>query len=887
MCFFARLLRVETGSRLLPRRSTGRRTWFVRALLGGALAAFLTPQTHADTGTFSEVGIAVSNAYVFLRDQMDQYHRVFYIYKDRNAGGNCFVPGGWMGDYGDIGFEEGWTNNPAEGSSCLRLTYSADQAQSNGWAGIYWLSIDKNWGDKGPGYDLTGATRLRFSARGEYGGEKAVFKVGGVNWPSFHEVEYPYMDSCEPVALGPVTLGADWTQYEIDLATPERFRVYSDAGAAGNHFVPSAWYNGSGNMWMDEACTESPHSGETCVKITWDGLAGDDGWKWNGVGWEWPEGRILPDPPVATQGFNLAGASNLHFWVRVDEPDVSLKFIFGHETDSCDEVNIPGGDIQGYVPVPTSWTQMTIPVPPGTSMTNVTIGFAVFFNDEHPPGTDGFSIYLDDIEFDRPLQKNLESVIGGFCWVTDTNMNPGGCTIYLDDIQLDKPRLDRPRFLQSYVTLNGADEYILNNQATTYDNALALMAFTLEGATDSLHRAGLIADAFMLAVTNDRDFADGRVRNVYRSGDVLDEFNGEALLAGWWDTNEQAWVEDTDAIASKVGDAAWAALALLQYARVAGSSNAFATAKGIGNWIVSNTWSDSGPGGFSGGYWGWPDGEEDVDWGWYTWKSTEHNLDAWRLFAVLHEETGETRWQDAAEHARGFVESMWNSGDGMFHTGTEDDGATVNTNLLALDPNSWGVLAFWTNLETYVEALAWAEANCLTNCAGFRGFDFNNDRDGVWFEGTAQMALAFLYAGFGGRAEQYLREIRRAQTEALNAEGRGIVAACKDGLSTGLGWQYNARLHVGATSWYLFGEYGFNPFRDAILPRIRAIDASGEGVCLTWTGSASHTCAVEWCEDITGSWTNREVVTVSPWETRWLDGGIPADKRFYRLAVSK
>lgn len=844
------------------------------------LALFLTAAAHAETGTLTEVGMAVSNAYEFLKQQMDQYHQVFYVYKERNAGGNNFVPGGWMGDYGDIGFDEGWTNAPGEGSTCLRLTYSADQAQSNGWAGIYWLSIDKNWGNEGPGYDLTGATRLRFSARGENGGEKAVFKVGGVNWPSYHEVSYPYQDSCETIAIGPVTLGADWTDYEIDLLTPEPFSIYSEADAAADHFVPSAWYNGSANMSLDDACTESPHSGTTCVKITWDGT------NWNGVGWEWPEGRIA-FPTNVIQGFNLSGASNLHFWVRVDEPDVSLKFVFGHPMDSCGEVRIPGGDWQGFVPVSTNWTQMTIPVPPGTNMSNVTIGFAVFFSDWYPIGTDGFSIYLDDIEFDRPLQKDLSSLIGGFCWVTDTNMNPGGCTVYLDDIQFDKARPDEPRFLQSYVTLNGPDEYILNNQATTYDNALALMAFTLAGDTDSLHRAELIADAFILAVTNDRDFADGRVRNVYRSGDVLDEFNGEALLAGWWDTNEQAWVEDTDAIASKVGDMGWAGLALLEYARIAGSSNAFAVAEGIGNWIVTNTWSDTGPGGFSGGYWGWPDGEEDVDWGWYTWKSTEHNLDAWRLFAALREETGETRWQDAAEHARGFVESMWNPDDGFFHTGTEDDGTTINTNLFPLDPNSWSVLAFWTNLETYAEALAWADANCLTNCAGFRGYDFNNDRDGVWFEGTAQMALAFLYAGFSGRAEQCLQELRRAQSEALNADGRGIVAACKVGLSTGLGWQYNARLHVGATSWYLFGEYGFNPFRDAVMPRIRAINASGDGVALTWTGSGSHTCVVQSCEALTGSWTNREGVTITPWETRWIDTDIPADKRFYRLMMSR
>lgn len=38
-------------------------------------------------------------------------------------------------------------------------------------------------------------------------------------------------------------------------------------------------------------------------------------------------------------------------------------------------------------------------------------------------------------EYSLDLQDNdLSSIIGGFCWVTDKEMSPDGCTIYLDDI---------------------------------------------------------------------------------------------------------------------------------------------------------------------------------------------------------------------------------------------------------------------------------------------------------------------------------------------------------------------------------------------------------------------------------------------------------------------
>lgn len=157
---------------------------------------------------------------------------------------------------------------------------------------------------------------------------------------------------------------------------------------------------------------------------------------------------------------------------------------------------------------------------------------------------------------------------------------------------------------------------------------------------------------------------------------------------------------------------------------------------------------------------------------------------------------------------------MWSDTQGFFYTGTQADGCTINTDIYALDPNSWGIQAFYPELGEYTAAATWAENNCATTCDDFWGFDFNTDRDGVWFEGTAQMGVAYRCLSNFAMADKCIAELRKAQLTAQNTDGKGIVAACKDGLSTGLDWEYDARLYVGATCWYIFAELGYNPFAD-------------------------------------------------------------------------
>ncbi|MDR3256930.1 MAG: hypothetical protein LBT18_04735 [Endomicrobium sp.] len=133
----------------------------------------------------------------------------FAVYVENNSTQNHFVPSGWMGDYGDIKVDMASTDNPKSGKTSIKVSYSAKMMQGAGWMGIYWQQPANNWGEKKGGYNLNGARRLTFWARGSVGGEKiAEFKVGGITG------EFSDSDSA---AIGPVVLTKNWKKYTIDL----------------------------------------------------------------------------------------------------------------------------------------------------------------------------------------------------------------------------------------------------------------------------------------------------------------------------------------------------------------------------------------------------------------------------------------------------------------------------------------------------------------------------------------------------------------------------------------------------------------------------------------------------------------------------------------------
>jgi hypothetical protein len=186
-----------------------------------------------------------------------------------------------------------------------------------------------------------------------------------------------------------------------------------------------------------------------------------------------------------------------------------------------------------------------------------------------------------------------------------------------------------------------------------------------------------------------------------------------------------------------------------------------------------------------------------------------------------HETPEGQYWTVQAAHARKFVDKMRNDNPDApyFWTGT-GPGATINTSVIPIDVQTWSVLR--TRQPTnYSGALDWALKNCHEI---FRrdAFDFNcNDGDGVWWEGTAQLAAALNWLKRDREAVSILAGLRQAQLRDGIAAG-ALPAASRCGLTTGfdlpfrsgrtIPWLYPDWPHIGATAWFIFAALRINPY---------------------------------------------------------------------------
>ncbi|HEY4943196.1 MAG TPA: hypothetical protein VII56_17330 [Rhizomicrobium sp.] len=375
---------------------------------------------------------------------------------------------------------------------------------------------------------------------------------------------------------------------------------------------------------------------------------------------------------------------------------------------------------------------------------------------------------------------------------------PSPCTYLTTQINAAPPG---PVFLVSYPT---AGDGPLKDTAFLYDNAAAAIALV---GCNEVPRARRIGDAILIAQNYDRYWHDGRLRDAYLAGAV----SKPVKLSGWWDPIQNRFFEDAYQTASDNGNMAWAMLALLALDRVTNDPRYRAGALRIGTWV--ERWRDRrGAGGFTGGTFG-----EEPSPLVLHWKSTEHNTDLAAAFRALAETTGDKHWLEPARAAEGLVRAMWRPMCNCFAVGSGEDGVTPNT-LLALDAQIWPLLALG-NAAPYRAVLATVQQQLSQS----GGYAYSEAREGLWTEGTGQMALL---AALSGRREE-AAALNRVIATMRTPDG-AYYASNRSALPTGFMLQtdptkareYFHTRHLAAAAWAALAERRFNPFTgERALPR--------------------------------------------------------------------
>jgi hypothetical protein len=559
------------------------------------------------------------------------------------------------------------------------------------------------------------------------------------------------------------------------LTSETRLYVYNDFGDGRNYFTQKAFmgdnYRSSNIPAMNEAA-DGAYSGLTCIEATLN----VDKEPWGGymfingilkAGSTVPEADFGESPDAKV---DLTGATKFVFYAKGETGKEKVEFLIGGLGDN----GMPYPDSMkysmGYVSLKKDWTKYEIDV----------------------------------------STLDMSGIGCGFAWVTNDTQNKGRTDIkfYLDEMYYEFD--NKPMFIKSYASreVDDSGDWVINNFAYVYDNACAMIALSKDGKFD---KAKQIADAIVYAAENDRYYTDGRLRNAYANGDpqsysgwhsrISDEMSQNS---GFWDEAEGAWFEDYYTVSTSTGNIAWAILALNEAHRSFPDGDKYLeTAKRLGDFVLT---LESPTGGFTGGYEDWEGQEFSV-----TYKSTEHNIDLIAAFGQLAEFTGEDKYKTASESAKAFVMSMYDPALNLFYTGTGTDGVTINKDVLPLDCNTWAILTLGSDFTDGEAVLAEVEKQF----GAYGGYDFNTDKDGVWFEGTAQVALAYKTLGNDTKYKEIL-----AFLESNISENGSITAADRDYVTTGfnvsgmdnLPWNYAKREHLGATAWLAFAELGVNPF---------------------------------------------------------------------------
>jgi hypothetical protein len=149
-------------------------------------------------------------------------------------------------------------------------------------------------------------------------------------------------------------------------------------------YVPSGWMGDAKAIEMDADCTENPHRGKSCLRVTFSQPGG-----WGGVVWQTPPNDWGDKPG----GFDLGAAEHLTFWARGKEGGEKVKFGFG--LIGIEKKYHDSGKAEIEVTLTSDWKQYTIDLSP-FDLGCVKSGFRWSVGGQGRPVT----FYLSDVQYE-------------------------------------------------------------------------------------------------------------------------------------------------------------------------------------------------------------------------------------------------------------------------------------------------------------------------------------------------------------------------------------------------------------------------------------------------------------------------------------------------------
>jgi hypothetical protein len=327
--------------------------------------------------------------------------------------------------------------------------------------------------------------------------------------------------------------------------------------------------------------------------------------------------------------------------------------------------------------------------------------------------------------------------------------------------------------------------------AHTYDNAVALIALT---DADRREEAKRLADALISVLE-----AQDSQAFFYDSYNVVDKIVSQGTASG-------------------TGPNAWAAFALAFYGGTYADQKALDAANKVARWVTGKLQKDDG--GVLGGVCH-PFDEQTRDHGsdmFFAFNSTEQVLDSWHLLRILGYRAQADKvksWLTSA--GKGWIDTDDRSGnpckqDGRFSTGTNDD--CGQDKRLYLDPQSWGAIFALLAGEPEKARGAINAAEELLKVdsqvngqlvSGFGDSCLPKDQ-AIWYGGTAQMIVAYIYNNDLTSAMRYLAEMKKVQNKDGSWNHSSDESLTEQGEKPCNHYEsfHAARPHIGETAWNYF-----------------------------------------------------------------------------------